>query len=227
MSNDLSIFFETAALYAWPTVVVNTLLAILLGFSISTIYKHTHSGLSYSKSFVLMLIMVTITSATAMMIIGNNVARAFALVGALSIIRFRTVIKDTRDIAFIFAALVSGMAAGTSAYFISIFSTTTLLSLLVFLHNRNYGTLIKKEFILRIDTSSNNTEEILAISSNSVESMKVLEVEGSGAANQFIQLTYDVVLKDTTEIEEFIRDISNVQGIRNVQLIASKHDVDY
>ena len=58
--------------------------------------------------------------AIVMMVIGNNLARAFALVGALSIIRFRTVIKDTKDTAYVFLALAGGMAAGTSSYFLAI-----------------------------------------------------------------------------------------------------------
>ena len=61
------------------------------------------------------------------MIIGNNLARAFALVGALSIIRFRTVVKDTKDTAYIFWSLAAGMAAGTGSYFLAIIGTIIIL----------------------------------------------------------------------------------------------------
>ena len=65
-------------------------------------------------------IFVTVIVCMVIMIIGNNLARAFALVGALSIIRFRTVVKDTKDTAYIFWSLASGMAAGTGSYFLAI-----------------------------------------------------------------------------------------------------------
>ena len=223
----IDLFSQTAPLYLWHSVVLNTFLAMALGFCISIVYKNTHSGLSYSASFVLLLVMVTMISATAMMIIGNNIARAFALVGALSIIRFRTVIKDTRDIGFIFFALVSGMAAGTSAYFIAVFSTLILSGLVVILYSRNYGSLVKKEFVLRIDSLKSATDSLLSASEPMVDSMKVLELEGSGADSDLVQLTYDVTLKNETDLEDFVRTISSIAGVRNVQLIASQHDVDY
>ena len=102
-------------------VIINICLAFLLGIFISFIYKSTHKGLSYSQSFMLTLVYVTIIVSIVMMLIGNNLARAFALVGALSIIRFRTVVKDTKDTAYVFLSLVAGMVMGTSSYFIGIF----------------------------------------------------------------------------------------------------------
>ena len=73
---------------------VNILVAMLLGFIISYLYRTTHRGLSYSQSFTLTILFVTVIVAVVMMVIGGSLARAFALVGALSIIRFRTPIKE-------------------------------------------------------------------------------------------------------------------------------------
>ena len=84
-------------IYTPSEMMLNVSVAFLLGLFISYVYKKTHKGLSYSQSFMLTLVFVTIIVAIVMMIIGNNLARAFALVGALSIIRFRTVVKDTKD----------------------------------------------------------------------------------------------------------------------------------
>ena len=88
--------------YDAVTVTYNLLLSCILGIIISTIYKITHKGLSYSQSFMLTIVFVTVVVCMVMMVIGNNLARAFALVGALSIIRFRTVIKDTKDTSYVF-----------------------------------------------------------------------------------------------------------------------------
>ena len=83
------------------------------------------------------------------MIIGNNLARAFALVGALSIIRFRTVVKDTKDTAYIFWALAAGMASGTGSYFLAIAGTVIITGIAFILHFTNYGSIHKSEFILQ------------------------------------------------------------------------------
>ena len=107
-------------IYSQFDILMNLTLSIFLGLFISYVYKLTHKGVSYSQSFMLTIVFVTIIVAMVMMVIGNNVARAFALVGALSIIRFRTVVKDTKDTAYIFLALAAGMAAGTSSYFLAL-----------------------------------------------------------------------------------------------------------
>ena len=86
-----------SSVYQPLDMLINLAIACLLGIIISLVYKGTHKGLSYSQSFMLTTIFVTVIVCMVMMVIGNSLARAFALVGALSIIRFRTVIKDTKD----------------------------------------------------------------------------------------------------------------------------------
>ena len=93
---------EFQNVYFPPEIITNLVLSFILGVVISVTYKKTHKGLSYSQSFMITNIFICVIVAMVIMIIGNNLARAFALVGALSIVRFRTVIKDTKDIAFIF-----------------------------------------------------------------------------------------------------------------------------
>ncbi len=83
-------------------ILINMTLAFVLGIIISAVYRYTHKGLSYSQSFTLTIVFVTVVVAVVMMVIGSSLARAFALVGALSIIRFRTVVKDTKDTAYVF-----------------------------------------------------------------------------------------------------------------------------
>ena len=92
--------------FTYGEILLNLSLAFVLGMIISYVYKITHKGLSYSQSFILTIVFVTVIVSMVIMVIENNLARAFALVGALSIIRFRTVVKDTKDTAFIFLGLI-------------------------------------------------------------------------------------------------------------------------
>jgi len=85
-------------------VLLSLLLAFVLGQVIAWVYYFTHTGLSYSRTYVQSLVLVTIVVAMVMAVIGDNIIRAFGLMGALAIIRFRNVVKDTRDIVFIFCA---------------------------------------------------------------------------------------------------------------------------
>ena len=134
---DGSVVTDTA--FSPESVLLSLLLAFVLGQILAWVYYLTHSGLSYSRSFVQSLVIVTVVVAMIMAVIGNNVVRAFGLMGALSIIRFRNVVKDTRDMAFIFCTLVVGMAAGTRYYSLAIMGTIILSTITLYLHLTGFG----------------------------------------------------------------------------------------
>lgn len=92
--------------------VLSGVLAIIIGLT----YRATHRGVSYSQTFVQTLVMMSMVVSLVMLIVGSNLARAFSLVGALSIVRFRNAVKETRDVGFIFLAMAVGMATGTRFY---------------------------------------------------------------------------------------------------------------
>lgn len=113
----------------WDMLIAMTLTTILC-WILSLVYRKTHRGNSYSQSYFVSLFLVGITTSVVMLIIGSNIARAFSLVGALSIIRFRTAVKDPKDTSYIFAAVVIGMACGTG-FFLPAFMLTAFVSVLL------------------------------------------------------------------------------------------------
>ena len=176
---------------------------------------------------MLTLVFVTIIVAAVMMIIGNNLARAFALVGALSIIRFRTVVKDTKDTAFVFLALTSGMAAGTSSYFLAFVCTGFVSLIAIFLNLINYGSFYKSEFILRFRAPTGNEKKTYSdCMNNFIKIANLLHVEPSGD-NETVKLTFDVVLKKDVSPDLLTNELGKIDNISEVFLVASKHDVDY
>ncbi len=213
--------------YQAHDILINMGLAVVLGMFVSFVYRITHKGLSYSQSFMLTIVFVTIIVSMVMMVIGNNVARAFALVGALSIIRFRTVVKDTKDTAFIFLALAAGMAAGTSSYFLAIIGTTITLVVAAILDTTNYGSLYKSEFILKMRANNVSDEPAYsAVINEYAKSASILHVEGSGDGNSTL-LTFDIVMKKEREPKEFVKNINQIDGVSEVILVASINDADY
>ncbi|MBL8238767.1 MAG: DUF4956 domain-containing protein [Bryobacterales bacterium] len=97
-----------------------TLTVLLSAFAMShllaLVYVWTHRGLSYSQSFVQTLVMSSVVTAMMMLTIGNNLVWGIGMMGAMALVRFRTNLRDPRDMVFVFAALVSGIAAGTRAF---------------------------------------------------------------------------------------------------------------
>jgi uncharacterized membrane protein YhiD involved in acid resistance len=120
-------------------VLLSLLLAFVLGQLLAWLYYFTHSGLSYSRSFVQSLILITVIVSMVMSTIAGSFIVAVGLMGALSIIRFRNIIRDTRDIAFIFSALVVGMATGSQRYAVAIIGTLVICLIILYLYLSDFG----------------------------------------------------------------------------------------
>ncbi len=227
MNNDLLSAQGNLFTYSYPEMIINIVLAIILGFVISAIYRQTHKGLSYSQSFTLTILYVCVIVAVVMMVIGGSLARAFALVGALSIIRFRTVIKDTKDTAYVFLALAVGMAAGTSNYFLAVVSTFIISALALVVHQFNFGALYKSEFILRFNlTQTGEGNKYTAILDEYAKVHHMLHIEPTGDPD-ILRFTLDVTLKEDITPEQLVSALKMLEELSDIVLIASKTDVDY
>lgn len=219
---------QIQAIYFPNEIIINLILSFFIGLLISFVYKKTHKGMSYSQSFMITNIFICLIVCMVIMIIGNNLARAFALVGALSIIRFRTVIKDTKDIAYIFWALAGGMACGTGSYFIAVIGSTIITIIAFILFKTNYGSIYKSEFILQFRYKKN--KEKIPIYNQVLKkfctSSTLLNSEPSGDSRS-LKLTFDIVLKEDSNINNFIFDVSKCRGVSETSIVATKNDIDY
>lgn len=214
--------------YSPLSIVINLVLALFAGLIIGVIYKKTHKGLSYSQSFVITLVLMCITVSAVMMVIGSNLARAFALVGALTIVRFRTVVKDTKDTAFIFFALTEGIASGTGNYILAVFSTFFIGTVAMILSKTNFGSISRSEFILRFRFNRESGDEqayidfILERASKST----IIHIEPS-SDGVYLTLTYDLSLKSGINSQDIVTGLNGISGIDNINLVAATNDIDY
>lgn len=138
------------ALFGPIDVILVGSMSMLLTFIIARTYQATHRGVSYSQGYIHSLFLMSLCTSIVMMIIGSNIARAFSLVGALSIIRFRTAVKDVRDTAFLFFAVVIGMGCGTAFYLQT--ATFTLMTVVIMFLLFRFDYALKRE-----------TEEVLKV----------------------------------------------------------------
>src|SRR3989344_5819984 len=162
--NILNLPMYSLTEFSSAVIVINILATFFIALTISWVYQKTHFGISYSKSFLTTLIIMAVLSSVAMMILSNNLVRALGVLGIFSLIRFRTIIKDTRDVAFLFFVLAIGMALGTNNYVIA-FLATPVISLAIYLLFRfDIGSIAKEGFLLTMMTSAtfeNNSEQKL------------------------------------------------------------------
>ena len=231
MGNDIKSLLigdKLAHIYLPSEIIINLIISFILGVVISLVYKRTHKGLSYSQSFMITNIFIAVIVCMVIMIIGNNLARAFALVGALSIIRFRTVVKDTKDTAYIFWALAAGMACGTGSYFLAIAGTAIITGIAFILYLTNFGSIHKSEFILQFRTNVDDQQKLAynEIISDFTKTSTLLNAESSGDGKS-IKLSFDIVMKEGKSQDKFISDLAKIDGVSEVVVVAAKNDVDY
>jgi uncharacterized membrane protein YhiD involved in acid resistance len=220
---------KPSSVYLPTEIVINLLLSFIFGLIISLVYKFTHKGLSYSQSFMITNVFVSVIVCMVIMIIGNNLARAFTLVGALSIIRFRTVVKDTKDTAYIFWSLASGMATGTGSYFLALAGNIILSLIAYILFKTNYGSIVKSEFILqfRIQSGDKNiSEKYNKILSKYTKTQTLLSSE-SADDKKSIKVSLDIIMKNDLDQNNLVKEISSLDGLSEVVIIAAKTDIDY
>ena len=133
--------------------------ACLCGLLLSWLYRRTYRGSSYSTAFDRSLVTLTIITAIVIMVIGNSLARAFGLVGAMSIVRFRTAIKDAQDLVFIFFSLAVGLAAGVGLYTLAVGGTLFVGAIIFAMSRLNYGSLEQRELVVQIQYARGSGEE--------------------------------------------------------------------
>jgi hypothetical protein len=132
------------------TVLTNLAVSLACGIIIALVYRYIYKGPSYIATYVNSLVLLTLITTLVIMIIGNNLARAFGLVGAMSIIRFRTAVRDVQDIVYIFFSLAVGMASGVGLYAIAITGTLLICLVSVVLVTFNFGSPGKSEYVLQL-----------------------------------------------------------------------------
>ena len=161
--------------------------AVIIAFFIYLSYMISHEGSIYSKKFNVSLVALTVITTTVMIVIGNNIALSLGMVGALSIVRFRTAIKDSRDTIYIFWTIVTGICCGVGDFYVAgIGGAFTFLVLLVFGRIKN-----DNRVLLIIRTSRVNEERVEAV------------------VFQYFSRKADLRVKNTTDSSsEFIYEIS-------------------
>jgi uncharacterized membrane protein YhiD involved in acid resistance len=211
--------------------VIDVVLVLALSFALSAfigwIYQITHRGTSYTQSFVFTLVLNGMVVAVVMMIVGSNIARAFSLVGALSIIRFRNAVKESRDVGFIFFTMVIGMAVGTQFYLLAAIAAV-VISLVVLLMTRfDWYARETASQILRVQVPNGVAFDSL-FNRAFVKYTRSSELISADSVNSgmLTELTYSIGMKKSSQIEEFLGEITSLNGNNKVTLIAGYNTTD-
>jgi uncharacterized membrane protein YhiD involved in acid resistance len=202
-------------------------LSLVLSLAIAATYRFTHRGVSYSQSYAHTLVIMCMVISIIMMIVGSSIARAFSLVGALSIIRFRNAVKETRDIGFIFLVMAIGMACGTRFYALAAAATLALCAVIILLCQANLFGKANASRILcvRLPGDRDHESALQPVFSRYLDESNLISLESVGGGT-LQELVYSVVLKASTEPRKLIETLRTVNENQKVSLVLGQQDID-
>lgn len=213
--NDIfkSNFLDQVAGFSFPDMVVSLALALAIGLFIFEIYRKTYRGVMYSRSFGVTLLALAMITDLAIMTVTSNVVLSLGMVGALSIVRFRTAIKEPLDIAFLFWSIVVGIMLGAGMIPLAVFGSIILgVVLLVF---SNHST-AETPYILVLQCEDEAAEQEATAMVMKKVSRQV--VKSKTVTKGGIEVTMEVRLSDSTT--QFVNDLSNIPGITAATLVS-------
>ncbi len=207
-------------------VFTNMLVALVCGIIIALVYRFIYKGPSYSVTYVNSMVLLALVTSLIMLVIGNNLARAFGLVGAMSIIRFRTAVRDVQDIVFIFFSLAVGMAAGVGLHIIALFGTVFISIVAVVLVTFNFGAPGKREYLLQIALISTpeNESKMESILKKYCKKLQLVNMKNLG--DESVEIFYHVNFKNKEKSSEMLRALNDMDQILNVNLFFDQDDAD-
>lgn len=213
-------FQSTTSLTSSLTAIV---LSFLLSIVVTQLYKHTFQGSRYSQSFVHTIIIMSVVVSIVMIVIGNNVAVAFGLVGAFSIIRFRSAMNDPKDIAFIFFGMASGIACGLGFFVLAVLFTVVLSIFIYSLYVLDYGKKKQDQLIVKITVPENLHFDHMFdnVFGELLEQYKLMRVETTSLGTMF-QLEYDVRYKSGVTNKQFMDAVREKNA--NLKVSVTVHD---
>lgn len=210
MKDQLFNLFGNMKELSLEAIALNIGMSAVIGFFIFVSYYLTHKGTIYSKKFNASLVAMTVLTGTVMTVIGNNIALSLGMVGALSIVRFRTAIKDSRDTIYLFWSVIVGICCGVGDFQVAgIGSAITFIVFLIlgFIRNDN-------RMLIVIRASRSKQQDIQSLIYKTFERKAVLRVRNTSEDN--VEFIYEITAKALAKVEK-----NNVDVIDSIYKIGS------
>jgi hypothetical protein len=194
------------------------LLAFCIGHVISWVYMWTHSGMSYSQMFTASLLVLPVLVALVMVLMASNVLIALGLLAVFSMIRFRNVLKDTRDTTFVLWAIAEGVACGTTRFGIAVTACVTLALIFAYIRVTSFGGRHRYDVILSLEwvgggDTHRSIKPILRRHSLHANLASQHDLDADK-----IDVSYRLLLRDPTRSRELLKELEQTSGVARVSL---------
>lgn len=224
---ELERFKDATSAFTLTDVMLVLGLSFVLSLAMAWVYRYTHRGTSYSQSFAQTLVIMSMTTALIMLVIGSNIARAFSLIGALSVIRFRNAVKESRDVGFMFVAMAIGMACGTRFYLLAFFADAIVAAVMVLMFKLDLFDKRISEQLLRVRVPAQWDYETAfePLFRGFLDDSRLVSTETvAGGALQ--EVVFSVVFKHGAQRTRFLEELRKHNGNNKVVLVMGQQEVD-
>lgn len=202
----------------FETALLTMLVAFIIGHIVAWTYMATHSGLSYSQSFCASLLVQPVIVSLIMLLMAGSILVAIGLFAVFAMVRFRNVLKDTRDTTFILWAIVEGVAAGTTRYSVALAGAAVVALVFFYLYFTSFAGRHRYDVILSLEWTGNGGYGDLL---RPILRRHALHAQLAGQHDldvNKLDLSYRVLLRDPARSRELVADLENVQGVTRVSL---------
>ena len=198
---------------------LSLLIAFAIGLFIVYVYRKTYTGVVYSKAYALCIIMLAMVTAMIIRTISSNISLSLGMVGALSIVRFRTAIKEPVDTSFMFWGISAGIMAGAGLYIPSI--VASLCIGVLYFGAYLMGFRVSNRYLLVIKYNERAHNDVLA----RLKKLRKFKVRSKSIFGKEVELSIELDIKDNGKVDTNIVDqFSGVDGVINASLIAYQND---
>lgn len=200
-------------------VLVRLLGALALGGLVAFVYRRTRPAGDVAPSFTATLVLLAVLIAMVTQVIGDNVARAFSLVGALSIVRFRTVVRDTQDTAYVIFAVAVGMAVGANDPWVAVAGIGVVALAAVLMRPRAGGSTAGETFLLHVRVGlGHDVRALLDRPLDAHVTHRRLVSMATARQGMALEVSYRATLRDDRAADDLIRELNRIEGVQSVTL---------
>ncbi|MDR8393326.1 DUF4956 domain-containing protein [Aliifodinibius sp. S!AR15-10] len=224
--SDWLVYGDTAPLPTEiSTLLLGLLLAFLCGQIIAWVYMYTHTGLSYSRTYVSSLIVLPITVALVMLVLDNNLVTAFSLLAVFAVVRFRNILRDTLDTVFILAVIVVGMACGTQKFTTALVGTLISSLALIYIWFTNFGSRQRYDLILNLDWAQplSKLDKVELFLERHAFRISLASQRSSEEEN-VAHLSYRLLLRDSNQVDKLLQEARDLNGVSNVSSLKAEDE---
>ncbi len=224
---ELLTVFGPARILGVEQILMAFLMSFVLSSLLAAVYRWTFQGFSYSRAFVHTMILGSMIVSMLIMAIGNNLARGLGILGTLAVIRFRTPIRDPRDMIFLFAALATGIACGANTFEVAIVGAIFISGAALLLHWSPFASRRSYDGMLRFVSPADNDfkNAIEEIMHHCCSSFFLVAVRESAQGEQ-LEYSYQVRLLDPSYRDDLIERVRTIDGLCDINLLMQRTTVE-